>query len=129
MPRCLRHDKAALLHSRSTPLRDPVKSEEAPELPLDEVNRQRAAASTSAAWTRLRFNAAAARWTRHEIWHPAGHAHELDDGALELSPALQPADRAGDGHPAPWRERRVLGPPALHARPSSRRIQAMQTIY
>ena len=34
---------------------------------------------------RLRFNAAAARWTRHDIWHPLQVMRELDDGALELS--------------------------------------------
>lgn len=128
------HDKQALRKFALDAMREPVMSEEAAhELPLDEVNRQLAegygvyfGGQTQTA--RLRFNAAAARWTRHEIWHPLQVTRELEDGALELSlPYSQPTELVMDilRH---GENVEVLGPPALR-QAVVERIQAMQTIY
>lgn len=35
-------------------------------------------------WAVLRFNAQAARWARHEEWHPAQQGRSLPDGSFEL---------------------------------------------
>ena len=128
------HDKQALRKFALDAMREPVMSEEAAhELPLDEVNRQLAegygvyfGGQTQTA--RLRFNAAAARWTRHEIWHPLQVTRELDDGALELSlPYSQPTELVMDilRH---GENVEVLDPPALR-QAVAERVQSMQALY
>lgn len=128
------HDKHSLRKFALDAMRDPVMSEEAAhELPLDEVNRQLAegygvyfGGQTQTA--RLRFNAAAARWTRHERWHPEQVTRELDDGALELSlPYSQPTELVMDilRH---GENVEVLDPPALR-QAVIERVRAMQALY
>jgi predicted DNA-binding transcriptional regulator YafY len=40
---------------------------------------------TQLGWARLRFNAAAARWVRDEVWHEKQKVEALEDGGLDLS--------------------------------------------
>jgi predicted DNA-binding transcriptional regulator YafY len=128
------HGKQALRKFALDAMREPVMSEEAAhELQLDEVNRQLAqgygvyfGGQTQTA--RLRFSAAAARWIRHEQWHPQQITCELDDGALELSlPYSQPTELVMDilRH---GENVEVLEPPALRQAVADR-VQAMQSLY
>jgi predicted DNA-binding transcriptional regulator YafY len=128
------HDNQALRKFALDAMREPIMSEDAAhELPLDEVNRQLAegygvyfGGPTQIA--RLRFNAAAARWIRHERWHPQQVTRELEDGRLELSlPYSHPTElvmdllRHGDNV-------EVLEPPELR-RGVIERVHAMQRLY
>ena len=85
------HDKQALRKFALDAMREPVMSEEvAHEIPLDELRLQLAEGygiyfGGPPRLARLRFNAAAARWIRHERWHSQQVTRELDDGALEMS--------------------------------------------
>ncbi len=97
------HDNQALRKFALDAMRDTVMSEDAAtELPLDEVNRQLAEGygvyfGGTMQTARLRFNAAAARWIRHERWHPQQVTRDCEDGALELSlPYSQPTELVMD---------------------------------
>lgn len=128
------HQQQALRKFALDAMSDPVMSEEpAHEIPMDEVNRQLAegygvyfGGQTQTA--RLRFNAASARWIRHERWHPEQVTRELEDGALEISlPYSQPTElimdilRHGDNV-------EVLSPPALREAVIER-VHALQALY
>ena len=128
------HDKQALRKFALDAMREPVMSEEtAHELPLDEVNRQLAEgygvySGGPTQTARLSFNAAAARWIRHERWHPQQVTRELEDGRLELSlPYSHSTElvmdllRHGDNV-------EVLEPPELR-RAVIERVHAMQRLY
>lgn len=97
------HAQQALRKFALDAMRDPVMSETpAHDLPLEQVNQQLAegygvyfGGPTQTAL--LRFNASAARWIRHERWHPQQVMHEPGDGTLELSvPYSQPTELVMD---------------------------------
>lgn len=128
------HDNQALRKFALDAVRDPLMTEDAAhELPLDEVNRQLAEGygvyfGGPMQTARLRFSATAARWIRHERWHPQQVTRELEDGALEMSlPYSHPTElvmdllRHGDSV-------EVLAPPELR-HVVIERIHAMQRLY
>lgn len=128
------HSNQALRKFSLDAVRDPVMSEEAAhELPLDEINVKLSegygvyfGGQTQTA--RLRFNAAAARWIRHEQWHPQQVTQDMEDGTLEMSlPYSQPTELVMDilRH---GENVEVLAPPALRQAVIAR-IQAMQAVY
>ena len=76
----------------------------------------------------LRFSEEAARWVRHEIWHPAQRQHWLDDGRLELQvPYSNPTELVRDV--LSWADGvEVLAPASLRAQVRER-IAATLAIY
>ncbi|MFC7411853.1 helix-turn-helix transcriptional regulator [Hydrogenophaga atypica] len=128
------HDKNALRKFALDAMNQPVMTEEtAHELSLDLVNRTLAegygvyfGGQTQTA--RLRFNVTAARWVRHERWHPEQAMTELADGGIEMSfpysdstELVMDVLRHGDNV-------EILEPPALR-QALIERVAAMQKLY
>jgi predicted DNA-binding transcriptional regulator YafY len=97
------HEREALRKFALDAMSGAVMSEQAAlDLLLDEVNRELAqgygiyfGGETRTAV--LRFNASAARWVRHEQWHPQQTLREDADGSIEMSlPYLQPTELVMD---------------------------------
>lgn len=128
------HEKQALRKFALDAMRAPVISDAAvKEIPLDELKLQLAEGygiyfGGPPQTARLRFNAAAARWIRHERWHSQQTVRELDDGALEMSlPYHQQTELVMDllRH---GENVEVLEPPELR-QTLVERVRAMQQLY
>lgn len=128
------HSQQALRKFALDAMHVPVMTEDpAEELPLDEVNRKLAEGygvylGASMRTARLRISPAAARWIRHERWHPQQVTRELEDGALEISlPYSHPTELVMDllRHAD---NVEVLAPPELR-QAVIERVEAMQRLY
>jgi predicted DNA-binding transcriptional regulator YafY len=128
------HERQALRKFALDAMREPVMSEEsAHEIPLDELKLQLSEGygiyfGSPIQTAILRFNAAAARWIRHELWHSQQVTRELDDGALEMSlPYHQQTELVMDllRH---GENVEVLAPPELR-QAVIERVAAMQRLY
>lgn len=128
------HERQALRKFALDAMHDPVMSDEAAhEMPLDELKLQLSEGygiyfGSPVQTALLRFNAAAARWIRHERWHRLQVTRELDDGGLEMSlPYHQQTELVMDllRHAE---NVEVLAPPELR-QAVIERIHAMQGLY
>ena len=79
-------------------------------------------------WAALRFNPQAARWARHEEWHPAQEGRSLPDGSFELRLPYVDANELAMDVLRQGAEVQVLEPPGLVALVKAR-LDAAAALY